>query len=59
MRFYVLEDCFFSRSGSEKLKKGVGVFLNSIAFKSYRTFLNCEKTMRSERTEMVFKEENF
>ena len=29
---------FFSRSGSQKLKKGVGVFLNSISFKSYETF---------------------
>ena len=47
---------FFSRSGSQKLKKHVGVFLNSIAFKSYRTFLKLRETMRSERTEIAFKE---
>lgn len=36
----------FSRSLSQRLQKRVGVFLNSITFKSYRTFC--------ERTEMAF-----
>ena len=50
---------FFSRSGSQKLKKRVRVFLNSISFKSYKTFQTCKKTMRSERTEMALKERIF
>ena len=53
--FYILE-FFFSRSGSQRPKNLVGVFLNSIAFKGDRTFLNHKKNMPSERTVMAFKE---
>ena len=37
-------------------KNLVGVFLNSIAFKGDRTFLNRKKDMPSQRTELAFKE---
>ena len=65
MRFLFFGSLFiFSRSGSQKLKKRIGVFLNSIALIQLRSkvtehFENCEKTMRSERTEMAFKERIF
>ena len=36
---YFVRFIFSSRSGSQRLKKRVGVFLNSIAFKRNRTFL--------------------
>ena len=53
MRFLYFGSYFFSRSGFQKFKKHAGVFLYSIALKIYRTFPNCDKTMRSEGTEMV------
>ena len=54
--FFILEVFFFSRSGSQRLKKRVGVFLIRLRSKVTEHFQNCEKIMRSERTEMAFKE---
>ena len=50
---------FFSRSGSQKLKRVSGFFLIRFRSKVTKHFQNCEKTMRSERTEMAFKERIF
>ena len=55
MRFiYFGSLLFFSRLGSQKLKKRVWVFLNSIALKGYRTFLKLRENNAGWRHENDF-----
>ena len=61
MRFLYLGSLFFfSLCQSPKSLKNVSGFsLIRFRLKVTKHFQNCEKTMRSERTEMVFKERIF
>ena len=58
--FYILEVCFFSPGQDPKsLKSVLGFSLIRFRSKLTKPFQNCKKTMRSERTEMAFKERIF
>ena len=60
MQFFIFQVCsFFSRSGSQKPKNVPEFPLIRLRSKVTEHFQNCEKTMRSERTEMAFKERIF
>ena len=59
MRFLYFGSFFSPVQDPKCLKNVSGVFLNSIALKVTEHFQNCEKNMRSERTEMAIKERIF